>query len=101
MSIKTQAVVNNMVTNSCPCCERIWLSVISSGASPVLYYDPIDEELLASVVWQEYTDPNIWGDVQTGGNILLEFNDNYYYRVKYTDAKGCIHYSNVGVAYYL
>jgi len=93
-----QAIIHNTI--ECPCCDRVWLSLLSAGGSPTLYYEPQDPALLASVVWQENVFGDyIWTDVQTGGTVYLDYTDGLIYRVKYTDSKGCIHYSNTAYGF--
>ena len=97
-----QAVLNNTI-EGCPCCDRIWMSLNTWAGTPSLSYDGFNAEVENTHVWQKLSVyPNTWVDLQTGG-IEPEIppgDDGDLVRVKYTDSKGCIHYSNVSNIYF-
>lgn len=100
-----QAILNNIIDKGCACCEQVWLT-LTPDLLPVLYYEGFDVAGLATVEWQRYEDIGLgileWVTKKTGGTDLTPFvyGDGDIWRVKYTDALGCNHYSNVAYTYF-
>jgi len=96
-----QTILNNIIEVPCTCCESVSLSLVRESQAPTLYYEGLDAPQLATVEWQRYEDVGLgvleWVTKKTGGTDLTPFayGDGDIWRVKYTDALGCVHYSSI------
>lgn len=101
----SQSVLSNTIDSSCKCCEEVWVSLLGEYTPSTTLYS---ENTNNNHEWEISKDSGAtWLFFSTGGTVLsigdgggfppINIASGDWVRVKYTDTKGCEHYSNISI----